>query len=492
MRVRHVTALFTIVTAVFMIVFILHHAEAQSDSPVISDVAVTDVAATSTTITWTTNTDTDSYLNVSEDTNYCGVEDTGPLSLSHSVVIPNLSPGTTYFVRIRSTDVNANQSFSGDYTFTTTSSVDLSSITNVQQKNLAAQAVNAIQQITNPQALAVVAQTLSSQAAANVGPPKILGDPQLTIGSDNVVITWNTDQESNGQVGLVSDADYNPNAANPYTQEDEDTNTDTTTHAVTVYGLVASTLYHYQVSSQGAIGSPGTSGDLTFTTKAVLPTILNPHLVDVGEHAATVAWATPFPTAGTVEYTNTNARTTLSAGDPTFLVTHSVLLTNLIFQTRYSVVIEATDQASDTVASPPLYFVTTKNLNPPVISQVNNDSTLYPGEDTTVQTVVSWQTDEPAQCNLSYSSGVATAAGVASTSLETAPLTKHVAVITNFQPATVYKYWVTCTDADGNTTSSEQFVLLTPEQEKSIIDIIIENFQGTFGWLGNFGGGAKK
>ena len=145
------------------------------------------------------------------------------------------------------------------------------------------------------------------------------------------------------------------------------------------------------------------------------------------------------------------------------------------------------------MTSQPLYFVTTKNLIPPIISQVNNDSTLYPGQDTTVQTVISWQTDEPAACNLSYTSGIVkSAADVASTTPETAFLVKHVSVVTNFQPATVYKYWVTCTDADGNTTSSEEFVLLTPQQQKSIIDIIIDNFKGTFGWLNGVGGGAKK
>jgi len=472
-------------------VMVVRHAVADS-SPAISNVQIADVEATSTTITWTTNTKTDSYVNVSEDTNYCGVRNTGDLTTSHSVTIPDLSPGITYFVRIRATDANANQSFSGDYTFTTSSTVDLSNIANTAQRNLAAQAVNAIQAITNPAALTAVAQALNSQASAVVGPPEILGNPQLDITADQVTVTWDTDQDSNGIVSIAPDGQYNAGSANPYTREEEDPDTSTKTHSVVVPGLSPDTLYHYLVSSQGSIGNPGTSGDLTFTTKSILPTILNPHLVNIGEHAATVAWATPSPTAGVVQYTNMSTRKTLSVGDPTFLVTHSVLLTNLVFQTRYEIVVQAVDQASDTVSSDPIYFVTTKNLNPPVISQVDNDSTLYPGQDTTVQTVVSWATDEPAQCDLSYvTGGVATAAGAASTTLETAPLTKHVAVITNFQPATVYKYWVTCTDVDGNTTSSEDFVLLTPEQQKSIIDIIIDNFQGTFGWLNNFGGGKK-
>ncbi len=465
-------------------------------SPTISNVAVTNVTATSTIITWTSNVNTDSFVDVSQDTNYCGIRNAGDLGVSHSVAVPNLDPDTAYFFRIRSTDVNGNQSFSGDFTFTTTSTPgtpNLSSVANAQQQSLAAKAIATIQQITNPQALGVIQQTLNAQASQVVSAPKILGDPQITIGSDQATISWNTDQNANGIVFIASAAEYSPGSPNPYPREEQDTNASTQTHTVIVYGLNPSTLYHYKVSSQGALGDAGTSGDLTFTTKAILPNILNPHLVKVGEHDATVSWGTPLPSAGTVTYTNLSTRQSLSVGDPSFLVTHVIQLTNLVFETRYSLTIQATNQAGDLVASQPIYFITTKNLVPPLISQVNNDSTLYPGQDTTVQTVISWQTDEPSSCNLSYvAGGGVNGAGVVSSTPEAAFLTKHVEVVTNFQPATVYKYWVTCTDVDGNATSSEDFVLLTPQQQKSIVDLIIENFKGTFGWLNGVGGAPKK
>lgn len=464
-------------------------------SPVLSGVTVTNVAATSTTIMWTSDKKTDSFIDYSLDTNYCGVRNSGDFDTAHTVVILNLDPVTTYFFRIRATDANGNQSFSGDYTFTTTStpnSPNLNSIPNPQQQSLAAKAISAIQQIGNTQALSVVEQAVNTQASQVAGIPKILGNPQIDIGTDQATLTWDTDQGANGVVYVASDAQYAPGSANPYPREEQDTNTDTETHTVIVYGLDPSTEYHYMVSSQGSLGDAGKSGDLTFTTKAVLPNILNPHLVKVDEHGATVSWGTPLPSAGTVTYMDLDTRKSLSVGDPSFLTTHIVNLTGLIFQTRYSLTIQATNQAGDDVTSQPLYFVTTKNLIPPLISQVDNDSTLYPGQDTTVQTVVSWATDEPASCNLSYTNSVtANTASVVSSTPEAAFLMKHVSVVTNFQPATVYKYWVTCTDEDGNTTSSEDFVLLTPEQQKSIIDIIMDNFKGTFGWL-NGVGGAKK
>ncbi len=463
-------------------------------SPNISNVAVAGVTATSTTVTWTTDSNTDSFVNFSQDTNYCGIRNQGPLGTQHSVVIPNLDPGTTYYFRIRSTDANGNQHVSGDYTFTTSSTVDLStlsSITNPQQQQLSAKALSIIQQITSTQALEAIAGALNQQAKANIGPPNILGVPQLTIGTDNVTVTWNTDQSADGTVFIASAAEYNPSSANPYPRQETDQNGQGKTHTVTIYGLSPSTEYHYMVSSRaGGIGAPGESPDLTFTTKSVLPQIINPHVVTVGEHDVTISWGTPMPSAGEIVYTDMATNKSLSIGDPSYLTTHILQISGLVYQTRYSAVIVAQNQAGDTVKSDPVYFVTTKNLYPPVISQVSNDSTLYPGQDTTVQTVISWATDEPATCFLSYSSGAG--ADVVTTTAETVPVTKHVEVVTTFSPATVYKYWVTCTDVDGNTTSSEDYVLLTPQQQKSIVDIILQNFQGTFGWLGNFSGGAKK
>ena len=58
-------------------------------------------------------------------------------------------------------------------------------------------------------------------------------------------------------------------------------------------------------------------------------------------------------------------------------------------------------------------------------------------------------------------------------------------MIIDFAPATVYQFWLSCADEAGNEVQSENFVLFTPIQEKSIIDLILENFESTFGWVKN-------
>jgi hypothetical protein len=66
--------------------------------------------------------------------------------------------------------------------------------------------------------------------------------------------------------------------------------------------------------------------------------------------------------------------------------------------------------------------------------------------------------------------------------------TSHVEVVVDFAPATVYQFYLNCVDEAGNSIQSENFVLFTPIQEKNIIDLILENFESTFGWVQNIAG----
>jgi hypothetical protein len=128
-------------------------------------------------------------------------------------------------------------------------------------------------------------------------------------------------------------------------------------------------------------------------------------------------------------------------------------------------------------------FITIRDEAPPVIAKVNTESTIYPGSDNKIQTIASWFTDEAAQCQLFYHQGIVSIDEPDTLVKEEDYATKHVQVITNFLPGTVYKFWIICNDEANNTVKSEDFTMLTPSQEESIIDIIIKNFESSFGWL---------
>jgi len=292
-------------------------------------------------------------------------------------------------------------------------------------------------------------------------------------------------------VHLAPEAEYNPGAGDPYAIEQGDSGDLVKNHRVTVIGLEPSTKYHFKVVSEDAAGLMGETEDDTFTTKSILPRITNLNVTRIQENSATVNWSTGNVLAkGVVEYTNLRTRQTQTAGNAVFATNQSLRLTGLEFGTRYSAVVIATNQGGESASSDPFTFVTVRDVVPPAISKVNNESTLFPGEDTKIQTIMSWETDEPARCQVFYTQGLVLPEGETGESLpkEANPTTAHTQVIVGFAPATVYKFWMTCEDEGFNESRSEDYVLITPVKEKNIIDIILENFEGTFGWVKNIGG----
>ncbi|HEY4817521.1 MAG TPA: DUF4082 domain-containing protein, partial [Candidatus Acidoferrum sp.] len=81
-----------------------------------------------------------------------------------------------------------------------------------------------------------------------------------SITSSGAAISWTTDKAASSQVRYGTTTAYGNSSPLDTTLA--------TTHIVTLSGLTAGTLYHYQVQSADSIGTVGTSADLTFTTSS--------------------------------------------------------------------------------------------------------------------------------------------------------------------------------------------------------------------------------
>jgi hypothetical protein len=433
--------------------------------PDISGIHILSIDATSSIVTWDTDEPATSYVNYGITKSLGVANEPTPYEKTHEIQIGDLEPATTYFFRVFSIDAAGNQSFSGTYQFTTKGTKQVPGIEQVPQ--------------TEQQVVQQISELIQLK------PPKILGIPELDIGSDQVTIRWQTDRDANS---LVDFADENAYRSGGYNRTEGDADIQTSDHEVALHGLTPQTTYHYQITSRSTVGPTGTTEDRTFTTKSLTPQIVGAHITQVQEDSATVVWSTQIPASGLAEYTNLNTKEMKSLGDPSQLYSHTIRLPDLKFKSPYQVVIHARAGTGDEVVSQPLTFVTTKDETPPVIGQVNNESTLYPGADVKVQTIITWITDKPSICQFYYTEGVAAKEDEAKTlPEETGPLLEHVQVVTDFSPSTAYKFWLSCRDHNNNTSRSEDFVLYTPDKEKSIIDIIIENFKSTFGWVNNIG-----
>ncbi|MEL6805134.1 MAG: hypothetical protein AAFO91_15285, partial [Bacteroidota bacterium] len=195
------------------------------------------------------------------------------------------------------------------------------------------------------------------------------------------------------------------------------------------------------------------------------------------------------PAKATIEYQDLTTGEQNSKGRPTLATSHQMRIADLTLGARYVAFVIAENAGGDRVKSQPVTFITVRDTSPPIISNVTNESTLFPGSESRIQTIVEWATDEPSFCRMSYREGVSSAVDPIVIEPERETFSeRHVEVIVDFAPATVYQFWLNCEDEARNSIQSENFVLFTPIQEKNIIDLILENFESTFGWVRNISG----
>lgn len=487
---------------------------ADTTPPAISNVQITDVTDDSVTVTWETDEDSDSIVNYGLKEDYGIVRVPVADKTEHSIKLDGLEPGRTYYFRVVSADAEGNQGISADYKVLTTGNptADGSGQANAQgdgQGNQAGQSdttsqtqtdatsqqtseqtvtevVNKIQQITNPQTLQEILNETVKAIQGVTEDLTIIGPPTVVVETTSATITWTTDRPASSRVQFSESANY---VEGQYEYEQASTNGDVTDHEIRLIGLQPFTEYTFKVNSTDEYGITGESRDFTFKTKASLPEIRNLRILKVEENSATLAWDTTVPAKATIEYQDLTTGEQNSKGRPTLATSNQMKIEGLTLGTRYVAFVIAENAGGDRVKSSPITFVTVKDTAPPIISNVTNESTLFPGDEVRIQSIIEWRTDEPAYCTVTYREGVS--GGVDPVTIEKDEVNyaeKHVEVIVDFASATVYQFWLNCADEAGNDVQSENFVLFTPVKEKNIIDIIIENFEASFGWVKNISG----
>ncbi len=492
---------------------------ADTTPPDISNVEVTDVTENSLKITWETDEDSDSLVNYGLQEDYGIVRIPVADKQQHEILLENLEPGRKYHFRVVSADEDGNQGISADYQIETKGDSqqngngtaagqgaaegqgqatqagngngngqgsNSSTDTATNNQTATQQAIEALQQITSPEQLKEILNETVKAIQGITEDLTIVGPPTVIAETTSATVKWTTDREATSEV-VFSPADSF--IEGQYALSQSSTGDATTDHEVRLIGLEPFTEYHFKVKSTDTYDITGESRDYTFKTKASLPQIRNLRVLKVEENSATLAWDTTVPAKALVEYQNLTNGEQNSKGRPTYAASNQMQIDGLVLGARYVAFVIAENAGGDRVKSNPITFVTAKDTAPPIISNVTNESTLFPGSEARIQTIIEWLTDEPALCVLSYREGLQ--AGTDPTILESEDKSyteRHVEVITDFAPATVYKFSLICEDEQTNSVESEDFVLFTPIKEKNIIDIIIENFQGTFGWVKNIGG----
>jgi hypothetical protein len=482
-------------------------------APGIENVVISEVDDTSVTITWETDEDADSLVNYGLQPDYGIVRIPVAERTSHSITLDDLEPGRVYYFRLVSADEDGNQGISADYRVETSGQSDSgegngsgqaaadgagegesdSDSTSQSTENTVAvesqtvqEIVEQINEITDSQKLEEILNETVKAIQGITEDLTIVGPPTVIPETTTAIVRWTTDREASSEVQFSPTNGFD---GTNYQFSQQSTGLDTTEHEIRLIGLNAFTEYSFKVLSSDTLGIDGESRNFTFQTKATAPDIRNLRVVKVEENAATLAWDTNVPAKALVEFQDQTTGAQNSVGRPTLSTTHQMRLADLTLGTRYVAFVTAENSGGDRIRSQPIQFITVRDIAPPIITNVTNESTLFPGSESRIQTIIEWDTDEAASCLMTYQEGVAGGTDPFTIEKEQIQFTnKHVEVVVDFAPATVYQFYLTCTDEAGNQIQSENFVLFTPIQEKNIIDLILENFESTFGWVQNIGG----
>jgi hypothetical protein len=402
----------------------------------------------SATIVWTTNEESTSVVRFDQTIDGT-VHDTassvtGAGGLSHSVVINGLSPDTLYEYRVVSADASGNARTSAVATFRT----------------------NALPDTT---------------------PPAITLGPTVSyLSNDLVIVTWTTDELS------TSFINYGVSSIDEQSIVDSDK---VTTHVMFLTNLLPGTSYRFQVGSTDASGNtcvtanpfaPMSAQALGVSRLTANQTLGGARLMAgtmLAVSAAAAGFDTPakpdttppsvteaavitviafdkvLVTVGTNEVASILARFTVggtsgSAFDPSFTLSHSLLLTGLAGNTRYDLVLVLTDPKGNTRTVSGLTFTTpaAPDTLAPVVSGLAAAAT------SATTATISWTTDEPADAVVHYGIG-----GALDNALVQAALTtSHMITLTGLQPGASYTVSVTSADGSGNRSASSRTTFTTP------------------------------
>jgi DNA-binding beta-propeller fold protein YncE len=469
-------------------ILIIEKSNPKPAVPAIFDVRITDVQARSATIEWTTDKDSTSFVDYGTTSQYEeGSAGKYESVKNHKVILKNLTPSTAYKAQARSGDDYGQIALSAPLAFTTQKST-LEGYGEAERSTI----LQGIEEIIAKVGKDIIKplENALEKASIKVPPPTITGDtPRIEVTGNSVKVSWQTDREANGMVHFAPDQSYSPGAGEPYTGSTGNPEENDSIHTVTIGDLLPSTKYHFQLRSKSLIGGIAKSTDYVISTGARLPEFVTYNQQRSGENDVKVTWVTNVPTDSIVKYTPilgglADPKNAKIEGKPDLAQDHEIVVKGLVQGSMYQFEIESRDAFGNKINKvlPPL--TTGKDTTAPTVAQVKTESALLSGKTDKTQTIISWKTDEPSTTQVVWQEGL-----VSDPKLEQkTPLVKsyslnHIVVITSFKPGTVYRFRVESQDDQGNITASQNYSVLTPLQSRSVIELILQNFEGTFGWM---------
>lgn len=470
-------------------------------APLISDIRVLDVATSTAKIMWQTNEGASSFVEFGPSINYDSNWGRPEITKAHISEIRGLQPNTVYHYRLSSADASGNLTQTEDRVLKTISMIEELSQNGSSTASTTGESTTSlrdfIEKILANASLDGFDGSLMSQynllqkLAEAMPTPVFTSNPIAVTTMDSATITWQTDKDTNSLVALATDDVFalNKNKKEPYYRLEGEPYQFTRNHKLVLSDLKPGTLYHYQARSRAQLGLSVVSRDFTFRTKDEGLAITNFNSEIKSKDEVLFKWLTSAETDAQLKFTpyHNNQLAVDEAKiveDRKLAKNHELVMKELQPGMVYQVEMSGLDYNGKKVSKTIPTFATAKDVEPPKVSQIQTESALSQGKTKTVQTIISWTTDEPTICEVSFEKGVSDKTDLAEKApMETSYSKKHVLVLTKFDSGQVYSFRIKAIDSSGNNALSEAHTILTPKQREGVFELIMRSFESTFGWL---------
>lgn len=288
---------------------------------------------------------------------------------------------------------------------------------------------------------------------------------------DSVWVSWNTNKVSTTRLYYGIDNKYDRN------MQDTTLNMD---HTFKLENLEAGANYNLRVEASDEDGNKINSDSYSVNPPAK-PVVVGVQYKDVTYHAATVTWETNVPCASTVEYGDSE-KYGFQSSKSELVTKHEVNLIGLTDKIKYNFRVVSKDVYGNEAKSENKTFTTDHDTVAPLISGVQAQlSQVNTPQGLKYQAIISWSTDEGSTSQIEY--GENSAGNYTKKTKEDLSLNmNHVVILSDLKPNSAFSYRVKSHDLSANEAVSANFTIVTPPQERSLVQIVLNSLSETFAW----------
>ena len=348
---------------------------------------------------------------------------------AHKITLDNLVAGTTYYFKVKWTDVDSNTGESQESSFT-----------------------------TKP------APVVKEVTATNIAPTSATIN-FTSIGTAKVNLYYGMTDAFGGLKSINTSANESK-------------------YSIDISSLKDGTKYYYQLSALDSEGSKYDGNVFSFTTPA-LPRISNLRFQPItGQPTSTqsVTWMTNVPTTSIVTYGKTGTDGT-DIQIPKFVTDHKIVINDLHDNSKYFLIAQGRDTGGNLAVSDQQVFKTALDTRPPTISDVTIQSSIVgTGSQSRGQVIVSWKTDEPATSQVGYAEGSTASVFDSKTSEDTQLTTEHTVILSDLPTSKVYSIQAMSYDKARNLSLADPQPAVVGHADESVLTIILSALQRVFGF----------